>query len=179
MSSPLLCSGSSKLRSGAFGTPPVSPLPTWSRGAGTSPTTSATSTMSNGCTAPSDRQAPAMSTTPVFNRKITQRRRNNMEFTTPATIREIVRSDHRAAAVFEKFSIDFCCGGNKTLEEACAQKGIDPALISRELQQPDETGSPDNIRPGEWDLDTLSDFIVNNHHRYVRRMLPTLQAHLD
>lgn len=101
-----------------------------------------------------------------------------MEFTTPATIREIVRSDHRAAAVFEKYSIDFCCGGNKTLEEACAQKGIDPALISRELLQPDATGSPDNIRPGEWDLDTLSDFIVNNHHRYVRRMLPTLQAHL-
>ncbi len=95
-----------------------------------------------------------------------------------STIREIVRKDHRAAAVFEKYSIDFCCGGNKTLGEACAQKGIDPALINRELEQAEATGETDNFRPGEWDLDTLAGFIVNNHHRYVRGMLPTLQAHL-
>ncbi len=99
-----------------------------------------------------------------------------MEF--PTTIREIVRNDHRAAAVFEKYSIDFCCGGNKTLGEACAQKGVDPARIQQELQHVEQTSGTENFRPGEWDLDTLSGFIVNNHHRYVRRMLPTLQSHL-
>ncbi len=96
----------------------------------------------------------------------------------PTTIREIVRNDHRAAAVFEKFSIDFCCGGNTTLEEACAQKGIDPAMIQQELRHAEKTPGTENLRPGEWDLDTLSSFIVNNHHRYVGRMLPTLQSHL-
>lgn len=99
-----------------------------------------------------------------------------MEF--PTTIREIVRNDHRAAAVFEKYSIDFCCGGNKTLGEACAQKGVDPALIQQELQHVEQTPGTENFRPGEWDLDALSSFIVNNHHRFVRRMLPTLQSHL-
>lgn len=99
-----------------------------------------------------------------------------MEF--PTTIRQIVRNDHRAAAVFEKYSIDFCCGGNKTLGEACAQKGVDPARITQELQHIEQTSATENFRPGEWDLDTLAGFIVNNHHRYVRRMLPVLQPHL-
>ncbi len=96
----------------------------------------------------------------------------------PNTIREIVRNDYRAAAVFEKYSIDFCCGGNTTLRQACAEKGIDPAMVNRELQQVETDGGPDSFRPGEWDLDILAGFIVNNHHRYVRRMLPTLQSHL-
>lgn len=102
-----------------------------------------------------------------------------MELTTATTIRQIVGNDHRAAAVFEKYSIDFCCGGNRTIDAACAQKGVDPALILQELQQVETTGGEEGFRPGEWDLDTLADFIVNNHHRYVRRALPQIQAHLD
>lgn len=102
-----------------------------------------------------------------------------MNPTMPATIREIVRNDHRAASVFEKYSIDFCCGGAKTLGEVCAQKGIDPEVIHRELRQVETAAGPENFRPGEWDLDTLADFIVQNHHRYVRRTLPTILSHLD
>ncbi len=102
-----------------------------------------------------------------------------MEVTSGTTIRDIVGNNHRAAAVFERYSIDFCCGGNKTLEAACAQKGIDPELIQQELRQAEPAGETDSLRPGEWDLDTLADFIVNTHHRYVRRALPTLLAHLN
>ena len=35
------------------------------------------------------------------------------------SVREIVADDFRAAAVFERFGIDFCCGGRRTLAEAC------------------------------------------------------------
>ena len=102
-----------------------------------------------------------------------------MEVTAGTTIREIVGHNHRAAAVFEKHAIDFCCGGNKTLEAACAQKGIDPALIQQELRQADTPEERENFLPGEWDLDTLADFIINTHHRYVRRTLPSILAHLN
>ncbi len=102
-----------------------------------------------------------------------------MELTSATTIRQIVGNDHRAAAVFEKYSIDFCCGGNRTLDEACAPKGVDPALILQELQQVETAGGVGSFRPGEWGLGTLADYIVNNHHRYVRRALPLIQTHLD
>jgi len=102
-----------------------------------------------------------------------------MEQTTGTTIKEIVRHDHRAAAVFEKYSIAFCCGGNKTLDAACAQKGIDPETIRQELQRFDGNTGGQNFRPDDWDLDLLADFIVNNHHRYVRSTLPIILAHVD
>jgi regulator of cell morphogenesis and NO signaling len=101
-----------------------------------------------------------------------------MEMTGETTIREIVRNDHRAAAIFEKHAIDFCCGGNKTLESVCEQRGIDPALLVRELRQVETASGSGSFRPDQWDPDVLADFIVNTHHRYVRRMLPQIRAHL-
>ena len=101
-----------------------------------------------------------------------------MEMKEETTIREIVRNDHRAAAVFEKHAIDFCCGGNKTLESVCEQKGIDPAMLVRELRLVEAASGSGYFRPDQWDPDVLADFIVNTHHRYVRRMLPQIRAHL-
>ena len=95
------------------------------------------------------------------------------------TVGEMVTIDHRAAAVFEKFSIDFCCNGGKTLDVACGERGVDPGTILQELQDLDKAGDPKNFRPDEWGLDMLSDFIVNNHHHYVRRTLPVILTHVD
>ena len=38
------------------------------------------------------------------------------------TIGEYVAKDYRTAAVFSKYGIDFCCKGNRTIEEACEKK---------------------------------------------------------
>ena len=40
------------------------------------------------------------------------------------TIGEIVALDYRAASVFKEAGIDFCCGGKKSLNETCSEKGI-------------------------------------------------------
>lgn len=95
------------------------------------------------------------------------------------TIRELVREDHRAAAVFEKYSIDFCCRGDKVLDAACADRGVDLAPVLKELSQLKGIADSEGFRPDEWDLDALADFIVNNHHRYVTRVVPVISAHID
>ncbi|MBS1601974.1 MAG: DUF542 domain-containing protein, partial [Bacteroidetes bacterium] len=41
------------------------------------------------------------------------------------TLGQIVAGDFRKANVFKRYGLDFCCGGKKTVREACAEKGID------------------------------------------------------
>ncbi len=93
------------------------------------------------------------------------------------TIGQIAAKDLRKAEVFKKYGIDFCCGGRKTVRQACAEQGIDASLVEKELSQPIQnvTGSHSNYN--EWSLDFLCDYIVNTHHSYVRKYLPELLAY--
>ena len=38
-----------------------------------------------------------------------------------------------ATRVFHRHGIDFCCGGGKALDEACAARGVDTQLVIEEL----------------------------------------------
>jgi regulator of cell morphogenesis and NO signaling len=95
-----------------------------------------------------------------------------------ATVGEIVAADYRAGAVFEGFGIDFCCGGRRSVEEACRTAGADPAAVERALlalPPSDEDEAGDMSR---WPLDRLIDHIVETHHAYVRSALPTIARYL-
>lgn len=96
------------------------------------------------------------------------------------TLGEIAVKDLRKAQVFKKYGLDFCCGGKKTVKEACAEKGIDVTRVEQELQQADKIVSTTSARPlpyNEWSLDFLADYISNTHHSYVRKMLPDLRSY--
>ena len=45
------------------------------------------------------------------------------------TIGEVVAMNFHTAKVFEDFGLDFCCGGKKTIDEACREKGINPDTL--------------------------------------------------
>ncbi len=90
------------------------------------------------------------------------------------TLGQIAAKDLRKAEIFKKYGIDFCCGGKKTVKEACAEKGLDATKIEQELQQADKVLSSRPIPYNEWGLDFLSDYIVNTHHSYVTKTLPEL-----
>jgi len=93
------------------------------------------------------------------------------------TIRSIVTDDYRAAAVFEKYSLDFCCNGGVTIDHACSEKNIDPESVYAELAQL-ATALRENIpHYSEWPLDELIDYIVNVHHTYVRDSMPVIYTH--
>lgn len=84
------------------------------------------------------------------------------------TIGEMVTKDYRKAQVFKKFGIDFCCGGKKTVTEVCDKKGLDKALVLKELESLSgkvETGANDYLK---WDIGFLADYIKNTHHQYIK-----------
>jgi len=93
------------------------------------------------------------------------------------TIGDIVAGDFRAAAILEGFGIDFCCGGRRSLTDACQSASADPAEVMRAI---DALGAPDaDADVTEWTLDRLLDHILNTHHAYVREALPTIARHLE
>lgn len=94
------------------------------------------------------------------------------------TVGEIVAEDYRTAQVLRSHGLDFCCGGGRTLEKACSSKRIDVEQIISELEALDDSDNTgDNYN--EWSLDFLTDYIVNNHHSYVRKMLPELNFYAE
>jgi regulator of cell morphogenesis and NO signaling len=95
------------------------------------------------------------------------------------TLGQIAAKDLRKAQVFKKYGLDFCCGGKKTVKEACAEKGLDVTKVEQELQQADKLPASRPIPYGEWSLDFLADYIVNTHHSYVRKTLPDITAYAE
>ncbi len=93
------------------------------------------------------------------------------------TLKSIVTGDFRAAAVFEKYSLDFCCGGGITVDQACSKKNIDPALVYAELTELANKSNGSTPHFSAWPPDELVEYIVNVHHRYVREAIPILSAH--
>jgi regulator of cell morphogenesis and NO signaling len=93
------------------------------------------------------------------------------------TLGQIAAKDLRKAEVFKKYGLDFCCGGKKTVREACEEKGIDATKVEQELQHPEKLESIDRNAYNDWNLGFLVDFIVNNHHGYIRKNLPELRAY--
>jgi regulator of cell morphogenesis and NO signaling len=91
------------------------------------------------------------------------------------TLGEIVSKDLRKAETFKKLGLDFCCGGKKSLETACKEKGLDILQVRQELEK---TANASSAAPqhdfGSWNLAFLSDYIVNVHHAYVKQNLPVL-----
>ena len=90
------------------------------------------------------------------------------------SVGEIVALDHRAASVFKEAGIDFCCGGKKSLGQACAEKNIDQWVLIEKLEDLESTPNTTTMNFNEWDLGFLSDYIINTHHKFVLKSLPEL-----
>ena len=85
------------------------------------------------------------------------------------TVGQIVAKDIRKAEVFKKLGIDFCCGGKKSVKQACEEVGITQAQLDAALENFETTTRNKAEHDfNTWDLDFLADYIVNIHHRYIR-----------
>lgn len=86
----------------------------------------------------------------------------------------IVSDDFRTAEVFMQAGIDFCCGGKKTLGQACEEKGLDVSALVGKLEVLAEAPAAPGMNFNAWSLDFLADYIVNSHHTYIVKALPDL-----
>lgn len=91
-----------------------------------------------------------------------------------STAAEIVAADYRTAAVFEQYRIDFCCHGNRHLQDICAEKNITMEAIIHSIQTVLQAPSKDNNDYNSWSLDKLAQHIEEVHHRYVTEKIPVI-----
>lgn len=93
------------------------------------------------------------------------------------TIGEIVAGNFRTAQVFEKYGLDFCCGGKKTISDACDKHGVNADELINELQTVGINGNGKSTDYSSWEADFLIDYIINTHHAYITNALPSIYAH--
>jgi regulator of cell morphogenesis and NO signaling len=104
---------------------------------------------------------------------------NNTLEGNPLTVAQFAISYAGAVAVFTKYNIDYCCGGHRSIEEACKRIGLDPEQIKTEIFQSSLEKASQSLRPESWRSSFLIDFIIENHHRFVKKSIPELDAFLD
>ncbi len=93
---------------------------------------------------------------------------------TTQTVREIALEQPTAIRVFERFGIDYCCGGRKPLAEACAAGNLEIASVLAALENAEKEPRTAVEVWTERSLESLSLHIVATHHAYVKRELPRL-----
>ncbi|NNM86224.1 MAG: iron-sulfur cluster repair di-iron protein [Phycisphaerales bacterium] len=93
------------------------------------------------------------------------------------TVAQWVRQDPARSRIFEKYGIDYCCGGKATLQQACEKRGlqVDEVLAALHSVQPSADQS-------DWSTATLSelaDHIEQTHHTFLKSELPRVAALLS
>lgn len=89
------------------------------------------------------------------------------------SLREIAIADPGATGVFLKHGLDFCCGGSRSLEDACAEKGLEPASIIEEIKA--RAGeSEDSSQYSRLPLTDLINRIETYYHTRLRIQMPEL-----
>ena len=104
-----------------------------------------------------------------------------MSVTTEKTVRELVLENPAATRVFEKLGIDYCCGGNQSLEQAChaANLAVDQVLDSLEMA---EQATRAEQKVHDWQREMLGDLVAHiksTHHKYTREEIARLGPLFD
>jgi regulator of cell morphogenesis and NO signaling len=93
-------------------------------------------------------------------------------------IGDVVAENWQTADVFDKYNIDFCCKGNRSIKDACAEKGISLDAVVADLEETLHMESTTDDNYSAWALDQLADHIEAKHHKYVETHLPTIRKFL-
>ena len=79
------------------------------------------------------------------------------------------------ARLFEELRLDYCCGGDRPLEQVCREQGLDCAQVAARLEQ---LAVPTTNQPAiDWttaSLSALCDHIEATHHQFLKTELPRL-----
>ncbi|WP_166437311.1 DUF542 domain-containing protein [Niastella caeni] len=100
---------------------------------------------------------------------------NNADIRNDSFVTDIVIQDYRTSRVFRKYGIDYCCGGKLPLQMVCEMRGLDTAVIKKELNDALRTVQiPNSTDFNNWSIDFLVDYIINVHHAYLNNNFPDI-----
>ncbi len=100
-----------------------------------------------------------------------------MRIDTTLSLGDIVTTQPTRARVLEELGLDYCCGGDRSLARACAERGLDATAVIAALEEADRLHQESGETAENWaeaPLDQLVEHIVDWHHAYLRRELPRL-----
>ncbi|HZC25327.1 MAG TPA: iron-sulfur cluster repair di-iron protein [Candidatus Binatia bacterium] len=100
-----------------------------------------------------------------------------MGISTTETVGQIVTESPETKREFEKLGIDYCCGGNRTLAEACAKAKVEVDKVLALLETSTVNSGADVER--NWNKEPLADLIshiTSTHHEFVRSESPRIKA---
>ncbi|MGZ4709603.1 MAG: DUF542 domain-containing protein, partial [Acidimicrobiales bacterium] len=89
------------------------------------------------------------------------------------TLADLVTQRPALARELERRSLDYCCGGQHSLAEACARRGLDVDETAAALGA---VGSPDPAPWATFGPAELVDHLEATHHAYLHEELPRLTA---
>jgi len=95
------------------------------------------------------------------------------------SLAQIVNNNHLTASVFEKYHLDFCCKGKRSLEQACAEQELSVSRVTEELENIFTKDSNSAIDFEKMNLAQLADYIVQTHHAFVKNEMSQIQAYLQ
>ena len=99
-----------------------------------------------------------------------------MRLTADTTVARVAVSHPASLRVFHRRDIDFCCGGGRTLADACRSKGLDAEALIAEILVAANEGAADATDWSQRPRAELIDHIVQRYHEPLREDLPRLVA---
>lgn len=90
-----------------------------------------------------------------------------MDIKSSTTVGAIVAINFRTAQLFDKNNIDFCCGGDISLEQACRKSNVNMEDLIPEIEELVRVNDPDSLYVDRLPLDELADYIEKRHHSFV------------
>jgi regulator of cell morphogenesis and NO signaling len=103
-----------------------------------------------------------------------------MNISDTTTVRDLAAGVPGATRVFEIFGIDYCCGGHRTLADACREASLPVEDLTRSLEEAGLASQPGAER--DWRLESLTSLashIIDKHHHFTRRELDRLEKLFD
>jgi regulator of cell morphogenesis and NO signaling len=89
------------------------------------------------------------------------------------TLADVVAEQTDTTRVFEKLGLDYCCHGDRTVDEACRAAGLDTHAVVEMLNA---VSGSDEADWTDLAIPDLAEHVVATHHRYLREELPLLEA---
>ncbi|HXZ27709.1 MAG TPA: DUF542 domain-containing protein, partial [Terriglobales bacterium] len=107
--------------------------------------------------------------------------KESMSMSATQTVRELAVEHPASTRVFEALGIDYCCGGQKSLAEACsvAKLSVEQVLETLEQAEADRQPSEHNTDWQAVPLAGLIEHIINTHHQFTREELARLEPLLE